>query len=126
MRGLMTRTYEGVNVEALVCNLTNYENNLETIRLITQEKTETKIQKLVEKEFNPTTHRVVTITSITPFKELRGMSIDDFYTNSVLLDENRKPVTDDNASIADSDSIVYEDTDSVPFAEEVTTDDSME
>lgn len=122
MRGLMTRTYEGVNVEALVCNLTNYENNLETIRLITQEKSETKIQKLVEKEFDPTTHRVVTITSITPFKELRGMSIDDFYTNSVLLDENRKPVTDDNATTTDSDPIVYEDTDSVPVAEEVAQD----
>lgn len=126
MRGLMTRTYEGVNVEALVCNLTNYENNLETFRLITQEKSETKIQKLVEKEFDPTTHRIVTITSITPFKELRGMSIDHFYANSVLLDENRKPITDDNTTNSDSDPIVYEDADSVPVVEEVTADDKVE
>lgn len=96
MAKMVTRTYEGMNVEIMVFDIE--KNGVDTMTIFTQKLTdEAKLEKAVRKalENNPVL-KFIKVNKVTNVSELRGMEDSVFYANSVPLNpETRKPISEE-------------------------------
>ena len=102
---MITRTFTGTKVVALVCDTTTCELSNE-VCVIPARVAENKLEKVAREMLSNDTVKFVSIVSTEKTETLMGMSEADFMKYAVELDpETRKPLenTDDNETEADAE-----------------------
>ena len=91
MAKLITRTFDGTNVVALVYNKKSNESEEHEVYISGKYDDSEKLEKAVAKMFKNPDYKFITVLSAVDASELRGMTEEDFIKYSVILDkESRK------------------------------------
>ena len=108
---MITRTFNGTKVVALVCDTVTCELSNETV-IIPARVSENKLEKVAREMLSNDTVKFVSIVSTEKTETLMGMSEADFMKYAVELDpETRKPIekldplenADENETEADAE-----------------------
>ena len=95
---MVTRTVISTKCVVMTVNVEAGETFTEVVNVPKVFKDEKKLLNACKKMLETDTVKVVAVVSSTVTKELYGMPTDKFMENAVLLDEKRKPITQDNVT----------------------------
>lgn len=91
----VTRTFEGMEVTALVCDTVTAELSNETFTIGHVINSEEKLEKLAAKKLNKGDVRFVKVVDSKVTTKVLGMTSEQFIANAVELDpKTRKPITE--------------------------------
>lgn len=96
-KNLITRTIVGTEVTLLALDIVTGEVQNETYTMSGKFKDSAALLKAVQKKYDTDTLKHVSIVDSASVNQLYGMDESDFIRNAFKLDENRKPITEDEA-----------------------------
>lgn len=96
-KNLITRTIVGTEVTLLALDIVTGEVQNETYTMSGKFKDSAALLKAVQKKYDTDTLKHVSVVESSSVNQLYGMDESDFIRNAFKLDENRKPITEDEA-----------------------------
>ena len=95
-KNLITRTIKGTEVTLLALDIVTGEVQNETYTMSGTFKDSAALLKAVQKKYDTDTLKHVSVVESSSVNQLYGMDESDFIRNAFKLDENRKPITEDD------------------------------